>query len=348
MPEKTEQPTPKKIRDSREKGQVAFSRDFSSMLVTVSAFAVMFATAHAFVGSASAMMHYIGNLYVHHSFHDALRMGAYFMAVEGIKLLLPFVLVVLIVGGVGNYIQVGPLFAGKAVKPDANRLNPVNNAKNIFSGKKLIETGFNTLKIVVLAVVLSRIIIHFLQDMVNATECGLPCVLLVFERSATWVVVFASMLFIAIAAIDLILKAKQYTKDLMMSKEEIKKEFKETEGDPHVKSRRRSLYQELAMNQVQQKVKTASVIVSNPTHIAVALHYESGKNPLPFVVAKGEDMMARVILRAAADAEIPIMQDVMLARSLYDKVEIGHYIPSELIESVAAVFRWLNSLKAEA
>lgn len=347
MPEKTEKPTTKKVRDSREKGQVAFSRDFSSMLVTLSAFAVIFATAGDFIRTASEMINYIGQIYVHEQFHDALRMGSYYVAVKGLWLLLPFVLVVLGIGGLGNYIQVGPLFAGKAVKPDVNRLNPVNNVKNIFSLKKLIETAFNALKIGILAVVLSKVIIGSLQDMINATSCGLSCVLLVFKDAVTWIFVFAAMIFIVIAAIDLILKAKQYTKDLMMSKEEIKQEFKETEGDPQTKSRRRSLYQELAMSQVQQRVKTASVIVSNPTHLAVALYYKSGKNPLPFVVAKGKNMMASVILAAAAEAEVPVMQDVPLARSLYEKVEIGHYIPHDLLESVATVFRWLKTLKEE-
>ncbi len=347
MPEKTEQPTPKKIKDSREKGQVAFSRDFSSMLVTLSGFAVIFATAGAFIQSGELMMRYVGAVYAGQSFADALSSSTHFVITEGLKLLLPFALIVLVIGGVGNYIQVGPLFAAKAVKPDANRLNPVNNAKNIFSMKKLVETGFNALKIIILTVVLVMVIMHFLQDMVNATECGMACVLPVFGKSATWVVVFASILFIFFAAIDLIIKRLQYTKEQMMTKEEVKKEYKETEGDPQIKSRRRSLYQELAMNQVRQRVKTASVIVSNPTHLAVALYYESGKNPLPFVVVKGEDMMAHLILKAAADNEVPVMRDVPLAHSLYQRVEVGHYIPSELIEPVATVFRWLKSLKED-
>jgi len=346
--EKTEKPTPKKIDDSRKKGQVAFSRDFSSMLVTLAGFGVLVATSSAFVAASQSWFKYVGTVYIDHSFYDALRMATYYVAVNALWLLLPFLVAILSIGAIGNYIQVGPLFAGKALKPDINRLNPVNNAKNIFSIKKLGETAINTIKLIVLGFVLYKVITLLLQDMVNAVSCGLPCILHVFDIAVIRILTFATMLFILMAAVDLIIKRLQYTKELMMSKEEIKQEYKETEGDPQIKSRRRQLAQEMAMNQVQQRVKTASVIVRNPDHIAIAMYYVSGKTPLPSVVAKGQGMMANLILKAANEAEVPMMQDVMLAQQIYQKVEVGHYIPSDMIESVAAVFRWLKTLKSDA
>ena len=347
MAEKTEQPTPKKISDSRKKGQVAFSRDFSSMLVTLAGFAVLMATATAFVVAAKGWIIYSGQVYVDRSFSDALKLASYYIGTGALGKLLPYVIAILVIGAVGNYIQVGPLFAGKVLKPDVNRLNPVNNAKNIFSVKKLGETAINALKLVVLGVVLYKVITLLLQDMVDAVSCGLECIIYVFDVAVTRVLVFATILFIVMAAVDLIIKRLQYTKEQMMSKEEVKQEYKETEGDPQIKSRRRQLAQELAMNQVQQRVKTASVIVRNPDHVAVAMYYQSGSTPLPSVVAKGEGFMATIILKAASEAQIPMLQDIPLARQIYDKVEVGHYIPSDMIEAVAGVFRWLKSLQED-
>ncbi len=151
-------------------------------------------------------------------------------------------------------------------------------------------------------------------------------------------------IFIIAAAADYGLERWQYTKGLMMTKDEVKREYKEMEGDPQIKGRRRQLHRELLTNDAVQATRRASAVVTNPTHIAVALRYDRDEAPLPVVLAKGENLIAQQILDVAERYDIPVMQNIDLARALHERVEIDQLIPADLIEPVAEVLRWVRRL----
>ena len=161
-----------------------------------------------------------------------------------------------------------------------------------------------------------------------------------------WPVLPAGAAFIVIAVADYAFQKRQYLKKLMMTKEEVKREYKESEGDPMIKSKRRQLHRELMTNNMLQNVRRASVVVTNPTRIAVALIYDGEETPLPLIAAKGENLLARRIIEIAREEGIPVMENVPLARALHQNGEIDRYIPSDLIEPVAEVLRWVQSLQA--
>ena len=155
-------------------------------------------------------------------------------------------------------------------------------------------------------------------------------------------------LFIIISAFDYFLQYQQHRKGLMMSKDEIKREYKEMEGDPHIKSKRKQFHHELMMEDTRDRVRQSSVLVTNPTEIAIAIYYDAEKTPLPFVTAKGEGALARLMIGVAQEAGIPIMQNIPLARSLHEEAPVDQFIPSSMIEPVAEVLRWVQNLQRTA
>ncbi len=158
------------------------------------------------------------------------------------------------------------------------------------------------------------------------------------------VIIYSSFGFIIIAAADLVFQRFQFTKEMRMSKQEVKQEYKEMEGDPRIKGRRRQLHQELMMQNTVHAVKRSTVVITNPTRIAIALEYREGETPLPVVRAKGENLMAAQIIRLAEQEGIPVMENVPLARALHEQSQVDQYIPSDLIAAVADVLRWVARL----
>jgi type III secretion protein U len=151
--------------------------------------------------------------------------------------------------------------------------------------------------------------------------------------------------YIAIAGFDYFFQKYQHIKQLKMSKDEVKREYKESEGDPQIKGKRKQLHQELMANSNVQRTRKATVVVTNPTHLAIAIYYEEKDNVLPIVIAKGEDHVAKRMIAAAREEGIPVMQNIPLARAIYADVPVDRYIPSDLIEPMAEVLRWVKSLK---
>jgi type III secretion protein U len=198
-----------------------------------------------------------------------------------------------------------------------------------------------------LSLIIFIVIRSAIGDLVRSGSCGLNCGVAMFSHLMTYVIVFSMAIFIIAAAADYALERWQYTKSLMMTKDEVKREYKEMEGDPHIKGRRRQLHRELVNNDSVRSTRRASAVVTNPTHIAVALRYDRDEAPLPVVLAKGEDLIALQIREVAEEYDVPIMENVDLARALYDRAEIDQLIPGDLIEPVAEVLRWVRRLARE-
>ena len=200
------------------------------------------------------------------------------------------------------------------------------------------------IKIALLSVVLYHTIRSHLGDLVKLPYCGVGCVLPLLGVLMQDLAVAAGFAFLIIAGADFAFQRFQFTQQMKMTKDEVKREYKEMEGDPMIKSKRRQLHQELLAQNMENNVKRATVVVTNPTHIAVALEYREGETPLPVVLAKGERLMAARIVEIARREGIPIMENVPLAHALYADAQVDQYIPSDLIGAVAEVLRWVAQL----
>jgi type III secretion protein U len=345
MAEKTEQPTPKKLRDARKKGNVAKSQEVVTAALTIALFGYFWATWGAFMERMEELLVYPPTFYempfsqaVKYSFDIGLAMVN--------AILVPIIALTIIVGIFANVFMTGVLFAGEGIKPSLDKINPVSGAKKIFGIKNLVENLKSIIKVVFLTILLTIVIVNAIRALVTAPSCGIPCLESVLAQLLKQTVIYTSAAFIIVAAADYAFQKAQHIKGLKMTKDEVKREYKESEGDPLIKSMRKALHQEMVMSGEAQAVRKASVVVTNPTHIAVALRYESGETPVPMVIAKGENLVARRMVEIAREEGIPVMENVPLARELFDNVGVDRYIPADLIEPVAEVLRWVRQLQA--
>ena len=261
--------------------------------------------------------------------------------------MLPFVGIVLGLGIFADVLQVGVLFAFEKLKPSAQKLNVISNLKNIFSIKNLMEFVKSVLKISFLSVLLWLLIMDALPLMTSIPQAGITGLGQVLGGLLKTMLIHIGLAYTAIALADFVWQRYQYRKGLMMSKDEIKQEYKEMEGDPHIKHQRKHLHQEMMQQGAIQSARKATVVVTNPTHLAVALHYDAEETPLPVILAQGEGALAARMVQAAREAGVPVMQNIPLARALTEHGTPGQYIPSELVEPVAELLRLLQQLQAE-
>jgi type III secretion protein U len=346
MSEKTEPPTPKKLRDARKKGQVAHSKEVVTAALTIALFGYFWATWSGFVQKMQEILVFPPQFY-RMAFSDAVAYS-FDIGLQMVNaILVPVILITVLVAIGANMVMVGVLFAFEGIKPSLDKINPASGIKKIFSLKSVVETLKSIVKTGFLGVLLTLMIRDAIGPLVRAPECGMGCLAAVMGSLMQTLVIYTSGAFIVLAGADFAWQKYKFTKDLKMSKDEVKREYKESEGDPHIKSKRKQLAHELLMSDQHGAVKNSSVVVTNPTHLAIALLYDKDKTPLPMVVAKGENLAAERIIAIAKEAGVPIMRNVDLAHALYDQAAVDRYIPSELIEPVAEVLRWVRSLKEE-
>lgn len=346
MSEKTEQPTPKKLRDARKKGQVASSKEVSSAALILSIFALLWGMSDIFMDRLREMILLPAD-FVGTEFRFALQqvMHGVFSIVAG--LLIPVILLVMLVGILSHVFQYGFLFALESLKPDIKKLNPMQGVKKIFSLKNLVEFLKSVVKILFLSALLFLVIRDALPELVNITSCGLDCIPVVLGSLLQIIILNAAFVFIIIAAVDFGIQKFQFIKKMKMTKEEVKREYKEMEGDPFIKGKRKQFHQEMLAEGVAHSVRKSSVVVTNPTRIAIALDYREGETPLPIVRAKGENLLAKRIIEIARAEGIPVMENVPLARALHEQAEVDQYIPADLIEAVAEVLLWVKRLEEQ-
>lgn len=343
--EKTEQPTPKKLRDARNKGQVAKSKDLTQTLQIVAIFGYLVIAGAMIAGSIMELM--IAPFAVlDMPFRQAANILMDEMLRGALGILLPFLGIVLVFGLLGETFQTGILFAFEAIKPSGKKLNVITNAKNIFSKKNLVEFLKSFLKVVFLSVLIFLLVRDSLPALVDIPLAGLPGVGAAVGELLTLLIINVAICYIVIAFFDFAWQRFLHTKELKMSKEEVKQEFKEMEGDPHIKQKRKALHQEMLSQNAVQQARRASVVVTNPTHLAIAMYYDKDETPLPLVLAKGEGALAEAMIRAAREAGVPVLQNIPLAHSLFKEAQVDQYIPSDLIEPVAEVLRLVRQLAA--
>ncbi len=341
--EKTEEPTPKKLRDARKKGQVAKSKEVSGTFGLIAVLATIWAMSDRFMESIEQML-MLPPLVYNEDFAFSFKVVISGILNEFIMLLLPLVMVAMLSAIIGNVMQFGMLFSGESVKPDIKKIDPVQGMKKIFALKNLVEFFKSIIKIVFLSFVVYHVIKTTLGDMVNIPYCGTSCILPVTGAVMKKLLIYSVAAFVVIAVADYLFERHNFMKQQRMTKDEVKREYKEMEGSQEIKSKRKEIHQEILNS--AENTKKSDVVIKNPTHLAIGLHYRQDKTPLPIVMVKGRGAHARFILKVAEKEGIPVLENVPLAHALFD-TDIAAYIPGELIEPVAEVFRWVQNVKEE-
>lgn len=341
--DKTEPPTPKRLRDARKKGQVAKSKEVVSAAIIVSLLFFFTVGADYYLGLFRDLFDaplWLEQVTFNKAF-DEMVGNAFRLA---ISLIAPPVGIALAMGIFANFAQVGVLFAAEQVKPDLKRLSPGKTLKNIFSRKNLVELIKSLVKIAVLGAAVTHVVWNGMPVLMGVVHCGLHCLMPVLGALFTELIVYVSLAFIVVAAADFVFQKLSFIKSMKMSKDEIKREFKEAEGNPEMKARRRNLFMEIVSSQEVSNVKRSSVVVANPVHLAVGLYYERNRTPLPVVTLKEQGLNAQRVVAIAEREDVPVMIDVPLAQSLMSDAETNRYIPNDLLAPVAEVLRLIRNL----
>jgi flagellar biosynthetic protein FlhB len=336
--EPTEEPTPKRLRDAREKGQVARSRDLTAALGFAAAFAVLALTGGAMVGQVAGFMaRTLGTCTAGGPAPGALLHEALLVL---LKTAGPLCGAVFVVAAVGGAVQTGGLFTLAAVSPKLERLSPAKGLKNLLSRRSLFEVGKSLVKAAAVAAIAYGALASQARAVVLAARGGAPATLAVGAAVGRELLWRTMLVFIVVAAIDFLYQRRAFLKELRMTRYEVQQELKQTEGDPQHKAERQRLHRDLLQHGMLEAVRTADCVIVNPTHLAVALRYDRDAMGAPQVIAKGERLLAERIKAIAREHGVPIMRDVPLAHAL-NRVEVGAEIPEELYQAVAEVLRFV-------
>jgi len=342
--EKTEMPTPKKLRDARQKGQVCTSKDIVSTAILVVLFALLGWMGIALVDDSSMLLGYIGQRMGGDPF-AATRQAMGMTALVICKHSFIFVVVAAVIGIVANTAQIGFLFTFEPIIPKLEKLNPVEGAKKIFCMKNLFEFLKNIVKVCFLGYLIYKIIWASVPELLTmcygTVDDIFPCLKLMLKRLA----VYTAFGYIVIAIVDRIFQGRNFTKQMMMTKDEVKREYKEMEGSQEVKQAQRQFRDEIMNGPEPAKAaKRSSVVVTNPTRLAVGIRFNADEAPLPRICALGSGETARIIRETALAEGIPVMEDKPLARALYAEGKLEDFIPDSLIEPVAEVLKWAKQI----
>lgn len=346
MSEKTEQPTHQKLRKAREEGQVAKSKDFTQTVMILALFGYIISAGPSIMQRMGEMMVMPATVFKM-DFYAAANAVVTELLTASIHLLAPFLLIVIGLGLFIEMAQSGMLISFKAMKPSGKKLNVATNVKNIVGVKNLVEFLKSNLKIAFLSVIVYLLIEDALPTLMTLPQGGITGVGVAVALLMKSMIIQVSVGYAIIAAADFIWQRKQHTKGLMMSKDEVKQEYKQAEGDPHMKHQRKHLHQEMLQEGAVEKTRQASALVTNPTHLAIAILYDKDKTPLPVVLAKGEGALAARMVQAARESGVPVLQNIPLARAMMETAEVDQYIPSDLVEAVAEVLRMVQAMKQE-
>ncbi|MBI4577928.1 MAG: flagellar biosynthesis protein FlhB [Planctomycetes bacterium] len=343
--EKTEQPTPRRQQEAREKGQVARSQDLSHAVLLLVAFGALWYLGPPLMGELMALH---VQVFQHLGDAELDPVNAVGYASRGLALLtrmvLPFALVLFVAALLVNLLQVGFVFAVDPLMPDIAKLDPIKGFTRIFSLRAMVRLAASILKILVISAVLWAGMSGELGHLFGLMDTGVSAILGYTNRAIWDVGMQAAAAVLVLALLDLSYQRWQFQQEIRMSKEEVKDELKRMEGDPKIRERRRALARQLVMKRMMARVKEAEVVVTNPTHYAVALAYEPERMEAPVVVAKGRDLVALRIRDLALEHRIPIVEKPPLARALHDACEPGQEVPPQLYQAVAEVLAYVWEL----
>ncbi len=346
--EKTEKPTAKKRDEARKEGQVAKSQEISNALMFLIAFSSLAIMSDYIITNVVKIM---SNSFMKISDWDDIFIIDYIkvylndIAVQVLLIVLPIMMIILIFGVINNVIQVGWKPTLKPLKPKFSKLDPIKGFKRIFAMRAIIELIKSIAKLAIIVLVVYNIVKDEIINIYLLFDYGLAYSVSFYAGLALEMGLSIGAVFIILGVLDLIYQKWKHTKDLKMSKQEIKDEYKQSEGNPEVKGKIKSKMREAAMRRMMQDIPSADVIITNPTHFAVAIKYDNNSGGAPKVVAKGQDHLAFRIREIAKENDVPIVENKPLARTLYANVDIGREIPPDLYQAVAEVLAYVYKLK---
>jgi flagellar biosynthesis protein FlhB len=329
--DKTEEPTPRKLAKSREKGEAWTSAATAQAVAFLAAVLVVPAALAATAGEASAML-------------KAALAGGAGAALGGagvvrtlVSLVGPPLLAIAACSALVTVVQTGALFAPRRAAPDLGRLDPVAGLRSLFSGSRLWNVARALLAAIAVAFLAARALFRHAADLAHAVG-SLPTATAISKYAGVRLARDAAIVGIAFALIDVVVSRRAFFSKLRMSKAEVKRESRESEGDPQLKAARRRAHQEMLTSATLSAVKDATVVIVNPEHLATALRYVEGQDESPTVVASGEGELAKLMMDAARAYGVPVVRDVPVARALRE-LEVGDAIPEALYEAVAEILR---------
>lgn len=343
--ERTEPATPRKRQEARKKGQVAKSQEVNfAVILLASVLGLYFMAKYLLGGMADGIIYYCSDL----TAFEMTPVKVYHMLLmaswQVMRLFLPFALMIAAVGFASNVLQIGFLASSEALAPKLDRLNPISGLSRIFSWRGIAELFKSIGKVSAISWVcyytIKRELVRFFVVSFSTTEG----ILTVFGQVAFLMAIRCVLIMLVIAVLDFAFQRWQYEKNLRMSVQELREEMKELYGDPQIRARVKQIQREMAQRRMMEKVPEAEVVITNPTHYAVALLYNNNFDA-PMVVAKGKNYIAQKIRQVAQECDVPIVEDPVLARSLYNSVELNQFIPEALYQAVAKVLAYVYGLK---
>ncbi len=347
--EKTEQATPKKRRDERKKGNIFLSKD---VVVVASLLGTFFSLKLLFPGMYEAISTFLVK-YMNYA-STKTEVTAEFvsdmtreMIITFVRVCVPLLMIAVLLAIVATAAQTKLLFSTDALKPKFSRLSPLQGFKRLFSSKSLVEVLKGIIKISILIWIMYDFFIGQLinfertlkLDLISSTAFVLDCVMKLVMK--------VSIAFVAISAFDYFYQWWDYEKQLKMSKQEVKEEYKQTEGNPQIKGKIKELQRRMAMSRMMQSVPTADVVLRNPSHFAVALKYDGEKDAAPIVVAKGQDEVAFRIIKIAEENGVQVVENKPVARALYAMTKVSGMIPEEFYGTVAEILVYVYKLEGK-
>lgn len=342
--EKTEPATPKKKKETREKGNVLQSREVNSAFVLLGVFIIINGFA-SFIGIS------LRNITIH-VFEEYLSLDFIF-SIKNLQILFiqvmiyffiilaPIALTALVIGLLSSYVQVGVLFTTKPLSIDINKLNPIDGFKRMFSTRSVIELIKAIVRILIIGYISYSYVKGQIITILETIGMDSAMILKSILSMSVNIGIRAGAVLVVLAALDYFYQWYEYNKNLRMSKQEIKEEYKQTEGNPQIKSKIKEKQRQISMSRMMQDVPKADVIITNPTHFAIGIVYNPQEFDAPKVIAKGQDLIAQNIKKIAKENNVPIVENKPLARTLYDTVEIGQFIPPDLYQAVAEVLAYV-------
>lgn len=343
--DKTEEATPKKKADAKKKGQVPRSKDVGIAFTMIACTLSIFVFSGTVIGNLksymteilqSGLLDDVSNLNVNYIFRNII--------VKSLVSVLPITIPIMLAGIVASIMQTGFILTGEGLKPSLNKLNPINGFKNMFSKRSLADLVKNIAVVIVLSFIGYKYIVSHYDSILQISNAYLPSLGENIKKIVSGIFLQITLVLIVIAAIDYFIQFKFNQKDMRMSKQEVKEEYKQMEGDPKIKGKIKQKQREIATRRMMSQVPDATVVITNPTHLAIALKYEEGVTQAPKVVAKGADLIALKIKEIAKENQVPIMENKPLARMLYKEVEIDQQIPQDMYEAVAEVLAMVYKL----
>ncbi len=346
MSEKTEKPTVKKIREARAKGQVAKSMEITSGVQLVVMLGYFMFEGTYLLDSFTVLLDATINA-VNLDLTSALKQLSELFSDIVLRVTGGIAAILIVMTLVAIIAQTGPLLAPEVMKPSLEKLNPLANAKQMFSMRSLFEFAKSIAKVAVLSLIFFYLIRQYGPSIQFLPLCTVACGLEVSTQLLYWMWAVLIGFYVIVGIADFAFQRYNTNQQLMMSLEDIKQEYKNAEGDPQMKQKRKEMHREVQSGSLAANVNKSTVVVRNPSHIAVCLYFKPGETPLPRVIEIGYDYVALNIVAIAEKAGIPVVEDIGTARALAAQCTVGRYIPTELFEPVAHILRIAMNLDYE-